>query len=42
MHETARLLADALPNGQTQVLEGQEHNVDPTVLAPALKSFFSG
>ncbi len=41
MHETARLLADALPNGETRVVQGQEHNVDPGVLAPALRSFFA-
>jgi pimeloyl-ACP methyl ester carboxylesterase len=42
MRDTARALASALPNGQVRVLEGQGHaDVDPTVLAPALKEFFA-
>ena len=40
MLETAPALADALPNGQVRLLEGQGHDVDLTVLAPALKEFF--
>ena len=40
MRDTARALADALPEGQAKILEGQGHNVDPSVLAPALKDFF--
>ena len=40
MRETARALADALPDGQVKFLDGQGHNVDPTILAPALKGFF--
>ena len=40
MLETAHALADALPDGQTLTLEGQGHNVDPAVLAPALVEFF--
>jgi pimeloyl-ACP methyl ester carboxylesterase len=41
MRETAEALADALPNGQTHVLEAQEHNVDPAVLGPVLARFFN-
>jgi len=41
MRETAQALADALPDGEVRFLEGQGHNVDPTVLAPALKEFFT-
>jgi pimeloyl-ACP methyl ester carboxylesterase len=41
MRETAQALADALPDGRTRTLEGQGHNVDPAVLAPALKEFFT-
>ena len=41
MRESAQALADAIPDGQVRFLEGQGHNVDPTVLAPALKEFFS-
>jgi pimeloyl-ACP methyl ester carboxylesterase len=40
MLETAPALAEAIPNGQVRLLEGQGHNVDMTVLAPALKEFF--
>jgi hypothetical protein len=40
MRETAEALAGALPNGRTRVLEGQEHNVAPDAIAPALKEFF--
>jgi pimeloyl-ACP methyl ester carboxylesterase len=41
MRETAQALADALPEGEVRFLEGQGHDVDPTVLAPALKEFFA-
>ena len=41
MRESAQALADAIPDGQVRFLDGQGHNVDPTVLAPALKAFFS-
>ncbi|MGH2683154.1 MAG: alpha/beta fold hydrolase [Actinomycetota bacterium] len=40
MGEAAQALADVLPDGQRRTLEGQEHNVDPAVLAPALVEFF--
>lgn len=41
MRETAQALADALPNGEVRFLDGQGHNVDPKVLAAALKDFFA-
>ena len=41
MRKTAQALADILPDGQHRILEGQEHNVDPAVLAPVLMEFFS-
>jgi pimeloyl-ACP methyl ester carboxylesterase len=41
MRDSAKALADALPDGQVQFLEGQGHDVDPRVLAPTLKAFFS-
>jgi pimeloyl-ACP methyl ester carboxylesterase len=41
MRETAQQLADALPDGEVRFLEGQGHDVDPTVLASALKEFFA-
>ena len=37
---TAQAIVAALPNGEVKALEGQEHNVDPAVLGPALAEFF--
>jgi pimeloyl-ACP methyl ester carboxylesterase len=42
MRETAQALAEVIPDGQHCILEGQEHNVDPGVLAPVLEEFFAG
>ncbi|MBA3691289.1 MAG: alpha/beta hydrolase, partial [Actinobacteria bacterium] len=42
MPETAQALAEAIPDGRYVRLEGQGHNVDPAVLAPALVGFFNG
>jgi pimeloyl-ACP methyl ester carboxylesterase len=39
---SARALTAALPNPRHHTLEGQNHNVDWNVLAPALKEFFAG
>jgi pimeloyl-ACP methyl ester carboxylesterase len=41
LRDSAKALADALPEGEVRFLEGQGHDVDPTVLAPALKEFFA-
>ena len=41
MRQTAKALADALPDGETRILEGQGHDVDMAVLAPVLKEFFN-
>lgn len=41
MHETAKALVEVLPKGQHRLLEGQEHNVAPEVLGPALADFFA-
>ena len=41
MRETARALADVVPDAQSLILEGQEHNVDPSALAPVLVEFFT-
>ncbi len=41
MRETARALADMIPEGQHRILEGQEHNVAPEALAPVLVEFFN-
>jgi pimeloyl-ACP methyl ester carboxylesterase len=37
---TAKAIANAMPNAEVKSLEGQEHNVDPTVLGPVLAEFF--
>ncbi|MED4586703.1 alpha/beta hydrolase [Brevibacillus choshinensis] len=34
-------LADGLPNAKRRILEGQDHNVAPNLLAPVLIDFFS-
>jgi pimeloyl-ACP methyl ester carboxylesterase len=41
MRDTARALADALPQGEARMLEGQGHSVDAAAIAPALKEFFA-
>jgi pimeloyl-ACP methyl ester carboxylesterase len=41
MHITAVALAKAMPNAQYRTLEGQSHEVEPEVLAPALVEFFT-
>jgi pimeloyl-ACP methyl ester carboxylesterase len=41
MRASAEALADAIPDGEVRFLDGQGHDVDPTVLAPALKEFFT-
>jgi pimeloyl-ACP methyl ester carboxylesterase len=40
MRDTATALAEAIPDGEARFLDGQGHDVDPTVLAPALEQFF--
>jgi len=42
MHDTASVLAKAIPNAQQRTLEGQTHDVAPDVLAPVLAEFFEG
>lgn len=42
MSVAAEALADALPNGEVRILEGQSHDVDMSVLAPILRAFFGG
>ena len=42
MRETARALAEVIPDGQTHILDDQEHNVAPEALAPVLVEFFKG
>jgi pimeloyl-ACP methyl ester carboxylesterase len=41
MAETARTLSKALPHAELRALDGQDHDVDPTVLAPVLTAFLS-
>jgi pimeloyl-ACP methyl ester carboxylesterase len=36
---TAEALVAAMPNARTEVLAGQRHDVDPTVLGPAIAAF---
>ncbi|HEY0443492.1 MAG TPA: alpha/beta hydrolase [Candidatus Limnocylindrales bacterium] len=40
MHATAKVLADALPNGQYRLLEGQSHDVAADALGQVLTEFF--
>jgi len=42
LRQAVQAVADALPNGETEFLEGQFHNVPPERLAPVLEKFFSG
>jgi pimeloyl-ACP methyl ester carboxylesterase len=41
MPDAARVLSQAIPQGQLRMLEGQTHEVDPAVLAPVLVKFFT-
>lgn len=41
MHNAAQAVAAILPNARRLTLEGQTHAVNPDVLAPALKAFFT-
>ncbi len=41
MHDTATKLTKAIPNAQQRTLEGQTHDVNLEVLAPALVEFFT-
>jgi pimeloyl-ACP methyl ester carboxylesterase len=40
MHSAAQALADLLPDARRRTLDGQEHAVDPAILAPVLMDFF--
>ena len=41
MRVTAQALADALPNGQARILDGQTHDIEPPVLGPVLAAFLA-
>ena len=40
MPETARALADAMPDAHFQAMEASAHELSPEALAPVLKEFF--
>ena len=40
MRQTAHEVADAIPDGRVEILDGQGHDVDMGVLAPVLTRFF--
>jgi pimeloyl-ACP methyl ester carboxylesterase len=42
MAQTARTLSRALPHAELRGLDGQDHSVDPAVLAPVLTAFLTG
>jgi pimeloyl-ACP methyl ester carboxylesterase len=42
MRGTAEKLSAAMPHARLRVLEGQTHDVDPSVQAPVLAGFFAG
>jgi pimeloyl-ACP methyl ester carboxylesterase len=42
LHDTARAIVALLPEGRHRVLEGQEHNVAPEAIAPALEEYVAG
>jgi pimeloyl-ACP methyl ester carboxylesterase len=42
LREGGKALTELLPNASYEVLDGQDHNVEPKVLAPALIDFFRG
>lgn len=41
IRESAQALSKLIPNAEIHFLDGQEHNVDPLVLAPVLVEFFT-
>jgi pimeloyl-ACP methyl ester carboxylesterase len=41
MRLTAQTLARAIPDAEYRILEGQQHNVAPEAMAPALEEFFA-
>lgn len=41
MRVTAQALADAMPNGQAHIMEGQTHDIVPAVLGPVLEEFLA-
>ncbi|HEX5850752.1 MAG TPA: alpha/beta hydrolase [Rubrobacter sp.] len=41
MIDVGKQVAEGVPDGRAEVLEGQDHNVSPEVLAPVLAGFFA-
>jgi hypothetical protein len=41
MRAAALALADALPNGQAHILDGQGHDIEPSLLGPVLETFLA-
>jgi len=41
MRFAAEALADALPNGQARILEGETHDIVPSALGPVLEEFLT-
>jgi pimeloyl-ACP methyl ester carboxylesterase len=39
MRAAAQALADVLPNGEARILEGQSHDIEPSVLGPVLEAW---
>ena len=39
--QTVAVLGDAIPDGESKTLPGQEHNVAPEVIGPVLAEFFT-
>jgi pimeloyl-ACP methyl ester carboxylesterase len=42
MRQSAEALAAAISDGEARILEGQGHDVDPAVIAEAVREFFAG
>jgi hypothetical protein len=42
LHDSAQVVADALPNATAVELPGEFHHVPASTLAPALAEFFTG
>ena len=41
MRGAAQALADVLPSGEVRILEGQTHDIEPSVLGPVLQAFLA-
>ena len=41
MPDAARVLSQAIPQGELRTLQGQTHEVSPGALAPVLVEFFT-